>query len=165
MELMEGLGRRVKKSGRVYFTGGTTAVLMGWRDTTIDVDMKPEPETDEIFQAIATLKDELSLNIELASPVDFIPPLPKWQERCLFIKNQGPLHFFHYDLYAQALSKVERGHAQDQIDVETMLSRNLIDPKTLLQLFEAIRPNLIRYPAINAEAFEAKVREAVQHAR
>lgn len=162
-QFMEGLGHQTKKKGRVYLTGGATAVLLDWRETTIDIDIKPVPETDEIFRAIAALKNEIDINIELASPGEFIPPLPGWEERSVFIENQGPLHFFHYDFYAQALAKIERGHAQDQKDVHEMLSRGLIKRETLLSLFESIRPQLIRYPAIDAEEFESKVREAIQH--
>ena len=160
---MEGFGRRIKKKGRVYLTGGATAVLLDWRDTTIDIDIKPVPDTDEVFQVIAELKDELGVNIELASPGDFIPPLPGWEDRSVFIGQQGSLHFFHYDFYAQALAKIERGHAQDQKDVHEMLSRGLVKREMLLSFFESIRPQLIRYPAIDEASFAAKVREAVQH--
>jgi hypothetical protein len=38
------------------------------------------------------------------------------------------LSFFHYDLYAQALAKIERGHALDVTDVEEMFRRALIEP-------------------------------------
>ena len=31
--------------------------------------------------------------------------------------------FLHYDLYAQALSKLERGHDRDLLDVDEMLTR------------------------------------------
>lgn len=160
---MEGLGLRTKKKGRIYLTGGATAVLLDWRETTIDVDIKPVPETDEVFQAIAALKNEIDVNIELASPGEFIPPLPGWEERSIFITSQGPLQFFHYDLYAQALAKIERGHAQDLKDIHEMFSRGLVNRETLLSLFESIRPQLIRYPAIDAEEFESKVKEALQH--
>ena len=37
---MRELGQAVKVEGRVYFAGGATAVLYGWRETTIDVDLK-----------------------------------------------------------------------------------------------------------------------------
>ncbi len=162
IKFMKWLGSRTRKKGNIYLTGGATAVLLGWREMTIDIDIKPEPEPDEIFQAIAALKNELEVNIELASPGDFIPPLPGWKDRSVFIEQQGPLQFFHYDFYGQALSKIERGHDQDQKDVYEMLSRGLIDRETLLHFFEAIRPQLIRYPAIDAEEFEAKVREVIQ---
>jgi len=161
-EFMKGIGLHAKKPGRVYLAGGATAVLLNWRDTTIDIDIKPVPETDEIFQAIAALKNDIDVNIELASPGEFIPPLPGWEERSIFIGTYGLVSFFHYDLYAQALSKIERGHAQDQKDVKEMLSRKLIDKETLLRLFESILPQLIRYPAIDAEEFKAKVKEVAQ---
>ncbi len=159
---MKELGRMTKKKGRVYLTGGATAVLLDWRDTTIDIDIKPVPETDEIFRAIAELKNDIDINIELASPGEFIPPLPGWEDRSILIKSEGSLHFFHYDPYAQALAKIERGHDQDQKDVHELLSRGLINRETLLSLFESIRPQLIRYPAIDPEEFEAKVREVLQ---
>ena len=33
---MQELGAEADRDGRVYFTGGATAVLLGWRPTTID---------------------------------------------------------------------------------------------------------------------------------
>lgn len=73
---MQGLGEAVDVEGRVYLTGGATAVLYGWRKTTIDVDIKLIPDRDEILREISRLKEELDLNIELAAPSDFIP-LPR----------------------------------------------------------------------------------------
>jgi hypothetical protein len=73
---MAALARRVRGAGRIYFTGGGTAVLYGWRATTIDLDLKAEPEPPGLFEAIAELKETIEVNIELASPDDFIPPLP-----------------------------------------------------------------------------------------
>jgi hypothetical protein len=55
----------------------------------------------------------LALEIELASPADFIPEVPGWQDRSLAIERRGKVAYCHYDLYAQALAKIERGHAQD----------------------------------------------------
>lgn len=161
-KFMKELGRLTKQEGRVYLTGGATAVLLDWRDTTIDIDIKPVPETDEIFRAIAALKNDIDVNIELASPGEFIPPLPGWEDRSIHIQNEGALHFFHYDLYAQALAKIERGHAQDQKDVHEMLARGLVKREILLSLFESICPQIIRYPAIDPGEFEAKVKEATK---
>jgi hypothetical protein len=50
-------------------------VLEGWRDSTIDVDLRFEPESDELMRALPALQDRLGINIELASPPDFIPEL------------------------------------------------------------------------------------------
>lgn len=73
---MVALGKQVRGKGRIYFTGGATAVLYGWRPMTIDIDIKPEPEPAGLFEAIAELKEELEINVELASPDQFIPVIP-----------------------------------------------------------------------------------------
>lgn len=156
-EFMRGLGKSAKQNARVYFTGGATALLMGWRESTIDVDVKFLPESDELFRSIPLLKEKLQINVELASPADFIPALPGWEERSLFIAREGKLDFFHYDPYSQALAKIERGHSQDITDVDAMLRTGLIEREKLLSLFESIKPQLYRYPAINADAFSRDV--------
>ena len=119
-EFMRELGRLAKVECRVYLTGGATAVLLGWRDSTIDIDIKFEPEVDEIFRALPEIKESLDLNIELAAPSDFIPTLPGWEERCGYIGREGKVSFFNYDPYSQALAKIERGHEQDVSDVRMM---------------------------------------------
>ena len=63
IEFMRLLGRRSHNEVRVYFTGGTTAVLTGWRDSTIDIDLKFEPETDELFRALPEIKEQLQIKI------------------------------------------------------------------------------------------------------
>ena len=88
---MQALGQAVRHPARVYLTGGASAVLMGWRETTIDIDLTFVPETDEIFQVIARLKDELAINVELVAPSHFIPPLPGWETRSAFIRQEGPV--------------------------------------------------------------------------
>ncbi|MEN9261531.1 MAG: hypothetical protein Q6L60_11260 [Thermostichus sp. HHBFW_bins_43] len=91
--LMQALGREAQSSGCIYFTGGTSALIMGWRESTIDVDIRLDPEPEGIFQAIAKLKNQLDINVELASPQDFLPPLPGWRERSLFISKCGQVSF------------------------------------------------------------------------
>ncbi len=62
-------------------TSGFALSLEGWRETTVDVDMRFEPEAEELLRALPALKERLGVNIELASPPDFIPELPGWRER------------------------------------------------------------------------------------
>lgn len=159
---MAALGKAVKGPGRVYLTGGATALLHGWRGTTIDVDLKADPEPAGFFEAIASLKETLDVNIELAAPDQFIPELPGWRERSRFIAKHGSIEFHHYDLYRQALAKIERGHERDRSDVEAMLGRQLIAKDRLWELFQSIEPALIRYPAITASEFRHSV-ETVCH--
>lgn len=155
---MRALGERSRQNARVYFTGGVTAVLYGWRDTTIDIDLRFDPELDDLFRALPILKESLEINIELAAPSDFIPQLPGWEDRSQHIAREGKLDFYHYDPYSQALSKIERGHAQDLLDVAAMINEGLLDLPKLHSLFEAIEPDLYRYPAIDPETFADAVR-------
>ena len=154
---MKALAGRATRHARLYFTGGATAVLVGWRSSTIDVDILIVPDDDRLLRALPELKEDLEINVELACPAHFIPELPGWEERSRFIAREEQLSFFHYDLYAQALAKIERGHALDLSDVRVMFSRGLIEPGQLLELFEAIAPQLYRYPAIDPTAFRRAV--------
>jgi len=156
-KFMKAIGRAGRKNARVYFVGGATAVLLGWRDTTIDVDVKIIPEADELLRAMPSLKEDLELNIELASPDDFIPPLPGWQERSTYIGKEGQIEFFHYDFYAQALAKIERGHSTDLLDVRKMIEMGLIEPSRLKDLFTRIEESLYKYPAIDPKSFRTSV--------
>jgi hypothetical protein len=158
---MRALGRAATAEARVYVTGGATAVLFGWRESTLDVDLKIIPDRDELLRAIPQLKESLQVNVELASPDDFIPPLPGWQERSPFIVREGSVSFHHYDFYAQALAKIERGHDIDRRDIGDMLSSGLVEPARLKELFAAIEPELYRYPAIDPACFRRSV-ESIQ---
>ena len=156
---MIALGEQVQGHGRIYLTGGATALLHGWRPMTIDIDLKPDPEPLGLFEALATIKEQLDINVELASPDQFIPAIPGWRERSLFIARHGWLEFFHYDPYGQALCKLQRRHDRDLRDVRSMLRAKLIARDRLREMFSRIKPHLIRYPAIDPTAFETAVLE------
>ncbi|MFN0151546.1 MAG: DUF6036 family nucleotidyltransferase [bacterium] len=158
---MRALGETASHETRVYFTGGVSAVLMGWRHSTIDLDIEIVPERDDILRAIPALKEQLEINVELAAPSHFIPALPGWEDRSVFIGKEGPVAFHHYDFYAQALAKIERGHEQDRGDVAAMLAHHLVEPGRLRTLFNAIEPELYRYPAINPESLRRAVDRAI----
>ena len=160
---MKAVGQEASAHTDIYLTGGATALLLGWRATTVDVDIKLLPESSEVLRAIPRLKESLQLNVELASPADFIPELPGWRERSLFIATEGRVSFYHYDLYAQALAKIERGHEFDRADVNEMLRRGLVEPDRLRRLFAEIEGQLYRYPAIHPPAFRRAVEEALEH--
>lgn len=156
---MRELGRSVDTDGRVYITGGATAVLHGWRETTIDVDIKLIPDRDEILREIPRLKQELDLNVELAAPSDFIPVPSGWEDRSPLIRTEGRLSFHHFDPVAQALSKAERGHEQDIRDVREMVASGLVNPAEAVVQFEAIESELYRFPAIDPASFRKAVEE------
>lgn len=157
---MRALGQAARRDVRIYWVGGTTAVLLGWRATTIDVDLVMQPEDEALLRAIGPLKESLQLNVELASPADFIPVPAGWDDRSTFITTVGRVSFYHYDLYAQAMAKVERGHRQDVQDVQEMLSRGLIEPAKARAYFSRLEPELYRFPAIHPPTFRAAVQAA-----
>ena len=161
-EFMKTLAGVVTEPTRIFFVGGASAVLSGLRESTIDIDLKIIPDSDSILRAIPALKEQLHVNIELAAPDDFIPALPSWEDRSRFIQQEKKLTFLHYDFYAQALAKIERGHRVDLLDVDAMLRNELIEPRRLLELFSAIESDLYRYPALDAKAFRSAVAKVVQ---
>lgn len=65
-------------------------------------------------------------------------------------------------VHAQALAKIERGHTQDLQDVEAMQRLALIEAGRLSNLFDAVEPDLARYPAIDPASFRDQVREALR---
>ena len=158
---MRELATRSRAAGRIYFTGGASAVLFAWRDSTVDIDITIIPEDDRVLRVIPELKEALHINVELASPSHFIPPLPGWEERSPFIVREGALSFHHYDFYSQCLAKIERGHRKDRQDVAAMLRDGLVEPQRLLALFEQIEPELYRYPAIDPARFRGAVLSAL----
>lgn len=153
------LGRVAQRAGRVYLCGGASAVLMGWRESTIDVDLLLDQGAESLLRVLPKLKEELELNVEIAGPPHFIPELPRWQDRCRFIVSSGPLAILHYDFYAQALAKIERGHQQDLADARAMLEAGVVDGSRLRELFEALEPELYRFPAIHPKAFRRALAE------
>jgi hypothetical protein len=150
------LGRVAREPVRIYLTGGSTAVLEGWRPATVEVDLRFEPEADELLRALPGLKESLGVNIELASPPDLIPELPGWRERP-HVFREGRVDVHHFDPYSQALSKIERGFEQDLDDVRTMIESGLVKPSRLHELYDSIEPELYRYPAINPPTFRHKL--------
>lgn len=156
------LARDAEAETDVYLTGGATAVLVGWRDSTVDADILIVPERDSLYRAIPRLKEELELNVEIVSPAHFIPELPGWRERSPVVAREGRVTYRHYDPYAQALAKIQRGHAKDLGDVAALLDRGLVEPGQLLDLFGAIEPHLYRYPAVDPASFRRAVEDTVR---
>ncbi|MBV9241440.1 MAG: hypothetical protein JO314_05465 [Acidobacteria bacterium] len=161
-EFMRALGKVARTHARVYFTGGSTAVLFGWREMTLDIDIRFVPEADELFRALTPLKEKLHTNVELASPPDFIPEVPGWEDRSIFIAREGNIDFFHFDPYSQTLSKLQRHHAQDIEDADSMFSEGLIELDRLAEYFGRIKAMFYKYPAIDPAAFERSLNEFCQ---
>jgi hypothetical protein len=75
--------------------------------------------------------------------------------------RDGNVDGHHFDPYSQALSKFERGFTQDREDVRELIERGLVDGAELRELFNAVKPELFCYPAIEPATFRRKVDEAL----
>jgi hypothetical protein len=151
------LGRAVAPGTKMYLTGGATAVLEGWRKSTADIDVRFEPDSDAALSRIAEIKERLGVNVELASPLDFLPELDGWRERSRFRFRAGNLEVFDFDPYSQALSKLERGFELDLADVRSMVDSGQVEPAKLQELLEGIEAELYRFPAVDPTTLRAAV--------
>jgi len=78
---MSALAVKATRPARLYFTGGATAVLLGWRASTIDVDIHIVPDDDRLLRALPKLKKDLEMIVELGCPAHFINLKPAKQIR------------------------------------------------------------------------------------
>lgn len=149
-----------RKSFRVYFVGGGTAVWSGWRESTIDVDLAASD--DAVFRDVQGLKERLRMNIEFARPEDFVPPLRGSGDRHLLIDTIGKVSFYHYDPYAQLLSKVVRGFNRDMTDARSFIRSGMVEPKLFLTLVNGIPDSsFAKYPSLTKRAVVEAVEEFV----
>ncbi len=157
--LMKELARTAPGRGpyRVFFVGGGTAVHAGWRESTIDADLYSDQE--EIFRDVQGIKERLQLNIEFARPETFVPALAGSKDRHVFIESIGKVSFYHYDPYAQLLSKLVRGFNRDMQDAARFLDSGMVDAERFRSLVSAIPDAAYaKYPALSRRA----VLEAVE---
>lgn len=161
---MQEAASAVTTPARIYLTGGSTAVLLGFRAGTIDIDVSGD--LDELFSEIPNLKTGLNINIELAKPTDFVPGLPGEKRRHLPIRVIGAASFFHFDPYGQAFSKVVRGHATDISDARDFVRHELVDPHRLFAMVSRLPPEEFhRYPRLDPESVVEAVRQFAKYCR
>ncbi|MGK2857172.1 MAG: hypothetical protein ACSLFQ_08190 [Thermoanaerobaculia bacterium] len=147
---------------RVYLSGEASAVFVGWRKVATSIDLRFEPEEEQLLRALPALGVRLWTPIRIAAPTDHLPELPGWRRRSPFIRTAGCLDFHHYDFHAQALERIECNQETDIRDVVEMIHRGLFDPPHLLGLFNWIEPTFHRYPAIDTSLLRARLEAIAQ---
>jgi hypothetical protein len=158
--LLHALGRRGHSGDRLYLSGGTSAVVLGWRPFTQDVDLRIEADDDTpLLRAISELKERLDINVELAGPLDFLPAPPGWRERSPYAGRYGAVDVYHTDFTLQALAKLERGFERDLGDVRAILGQRLSSIPAIIEAFEAIAPELYRFPAVDPDELRSVVEQ------
>ena len=153
---MKSVGETLRRRATFYLTGGSTAILYGFREGTIDIDIAGD--MDELFEHIPKIKERLKINVELAKPTDFVPGLPGEESRHVPIGTFGKATFMHFDPYAQAFSKIVRGHETDIADAKALVAANLVEAKKLCEMVKQLPDrSFARYPRLNRPSVEAAV--------
>ena len=156
--LMRELARsaRSNRNYRIYLGGGGTAVLEGWRESSIDADLYAKQ--NDIFRDVQGIKERLNVNIEFARPEDFVPPLQGAEGRHVFIETVDRVSFYHYDPYAQLLSKIVRGFARDLTDAKAFIASGMVDRNRFRKLVQGIPESVYsKYPRLSSAAVQAAV--------
>src|SRR2546425_12199802 len=92
--LLREVGQRYHRPARLYLVGGTSLVFEGYRERTLDVDLTIEVSADghgELIRALQEIMLALDMNIEEASPGDFIPLPAGHADRHIFVGRSGSL--------------------------------------------------------------------------
>jgi len=100
--------------------------------------------------------------VELASPDLFIPVPPGWEDRSPTALVAGLLSVHHFDLTAQAMAKIERGHTRDLADVAAMLERKLVTREGIAAFLDAVEPELYRFPAVDPPSLRQAVQDVLE---
>ncbi|MEV4423272.1 DUF6036 family nucleotidyltransferase [Patulibacter sp. NPDC049589] len=160
-DLARFVASRVDDEATLYLVGGTTAVIEGWRASTLDIDLYVEPDLDAVARAIADARRALDVYIEYAWPAQFVPELDGWRDRSPAVMRVGTITVRHYDPYSQALAKLRRAHAQDLADVAAMIANGLVVRHRARELFASVFPRLFRYPSVDARALQQMIDTAL----
>lgn len=113
-----------------------------------------------VFRDAQGIKERLRLNIEFARPERFVPPLERSAERHVFVERVRDVEFYHYDPYAQLLSKVVRGFRKDLLDAGHFVASGMVDPARFRELVEGIPDAAYaRYPNLGRAAVDRAVED------
>jgi hypothetical protein len=88
----------------------------------------------------------MNINIEFASPGDFIPLPSQWETRSAFIKRYDQVDAFYFDWYSIALSKMQRANRQDVLDVQLLTHQGFVDVIELDLLYQDVLNKIGRPP-------------------
>ena len=110
---------------RFYLVGGSVMIDLGLRSATLDIDFAADADDPaaltELEPAIVALKNELDVNVEPASPSDFLPIPAGVRDRSRFVERFGQLDVYYYDLTSLIIAKVARAYEQDLSDAELLV--------------------------------------------
>ena len=145
---LKNLGRAFRKQGRLYLVGGAALIHLGVRrGSTQDIDIEiRSANEDEMSESIRRLKDTMKVNVEFASPSDFIPIPSQWETNAKYVGRYGSIDVFYFDFYSIALSKIERGSTNDVNDVKLLIQHGIITLQELDNAYNEVFPRVGKRP-------------------
>lgn len=157
---LQHLGRTFRKPARLYLVGGAALVHLEERPGfTQAIDIQGGGANEgEFIVAIHRLIQQMQVNVEFASPVDFIPLPTQWEMHSRFIGRYGTIDVFYFDFYSIALSKIERGNSRDIADVKLLVQQGIITLSELDIAYQEVLSQLGkgRYPRITPQRFSER---------
>lgn len=161
------LGRHFRQNGRLYLVGGAALIHAGVRpgSSATAQHIYFEVASGDMYQTINRLKQQLNINVEFASPGDFIPLPHNWQSLSRYAGRYGSIDVFYFDFYSIALSKIDRGNTRDLQDVALLLQQQVITLPELDRAAQEVAAQMGKgnYKRLDPDAFLARYHAIRQH--
>ena len=84
----------------------------------------------------------MKVNVEFASPGEFIPLPKEWESHARYVGRYGTIDVFYFDFYSIALSKIQRGNTRDINDVKLLIQQGIITLPELDIAYHEILPQV-----------------------
>ena len=163
---LRALGGRLRRPVRFYLVGGSVLIDLGLRPLTLDIDYVAAADDPsalaDLELAIRALKNELDVNVEPASPADFLPIPPSVLDRSRYIGRHGPLSVYYYHLPSLVVAKAARGFEQDLADAERLVRAGEVDWQEVEDTWREVRASptgWLRYEPDEVERRVALLRQ------
>ena len=118
-------------------------VGLGLRGATLHIDyvaVSDDPAAlEDLERAIRGFKDELDVNVEPASPADFLPVPRSVLDRSRYVERHGQVGVYYYHLPTQVIAKAARGLELDLADAEGMIRSGAVTWNDVRATWEEIR--------------------------
>ena len=120
-------GEKVPPESKITLLGGSALILLGNSRETIDIDfIGDDVNPSELHRHIVQIAKENKILLDIVPLEHFIPLPQDSEERAISIGQFGNLSVFIADPYSIALSKIDRGLANDYADIEFLLAKGHI---------------------------------------
>lgn len=131
-------GEQVPPESKITLLGGSALILLGNSRETIDIDfIGDDVNPSELHRHIIQIAKENKILLDVV-PIEHFIPLPEDSEkRIISVGEFGNLSVFIADPYSIALSKIDRGLANDYTDIEFLLAKGHITLDMLTNIVQS----------------------------